>query len=153
MVNFVSPCSMTQGWVPFGISVDQMNPETRFLLSFFCWLFSEDHLGHCFQCMHIYIYLCLYLYIDPQNQTFQWTKNDNFNPICSMYGIYINKYPKDDAVVYTVLSENSTSTGYIIKKWPCAWENRPFPSNLNYHMIVGYIYSIISSPLSHFITT
>ena len=130
---------------------ESWNPFSPFLLLLTIFWRSSRALLPMYA--YIYIYLCLYLYIDPQNQTFQWTKNDNFNPICSMYGIYINKYPKDDAVVYTVLSENSTSTGYIIKKWPCAWENRPFPSNLNYHMIVGYIYSIISSPLSHFITT
>lgn len=102
----------------------RMSPNECFSFPSFAAYFLH-HLGHCFQCMHIYI--CLYLYIDPQNQTFQWTKNDNFNPICSMYGIYINKYPKDDAVVYTVLSENRIPH-YIhwflfIKKWPCAWEN------------------------------
>ena len=75
-----------------------------FLLN--CCLFSSS--SRSLLPMYAYIYICLYLYNDPQNQTFQWTKNDNFNPICSMYGIYIyiNKYPKDDAVVYTVLSEN-----------------------------------------------
>ena len=128
-----------------------------FLLN--CCLFSSS--SRSLLPMYAYIYICLYLYNDPQNQTFQWTKNDNFNPICSMYGIYIYIYISTNTQRMTQLyirfclktGYPITSTGYIIKKWPCAWENLPFPSNLNYPMIVGYIYSIVSSPLSHFITT
>ena len=91
-----------------------------FLLN--CCLFSSS--SRSLLPMYAYIYICLYLYNDPQNQTFQWTKNDNFNPICSMYGIYIyistNTQRMTQLYIRFCLKTGYpiTSTGYIIKKWP-----------------------------------